>query len=1019
MKKIALLIILFILFISFSHAFGMDTDLYTVTNAEVQPNVMIMFDNSGSMNDLVSGVLYDPSTTYPFVVTADPNKVYYRTGGGNWNVYRNSVSLVNCLAIQTALTNYGFYTGKIIFSTSQCGTTNSVNLRTGNYLNYMQLTGGPEDKPKLGLAKGIIQSYINTTEGIRFGAMIFNMNPDGLESEGGHILKEIKDMTSQNRADLHTAIGGLSAYTWTPLAETLYEAGLYFRGAKSYFNKDQYGQPVQYTSPVQYYCQKNYVIIITDGESTKDRNDVLRTKVGDADKDGREPGGDNEVPYADGGSDYLDDVAYVLYNNDFNTEMQDKQDVTTYTLGFTINSPLLERTAKKSGGKFFYCHNAQDFIIAMQKIIDEILSKSTSYVAPVVPISQMEKTSAGDRMYLAMFKPTNKSFWKGNIKKYGIATAKNGSIEVGDILDATGAPVMDANNKIKEDAKSYWSSGADGDDVEKGGVGEILLNRSSDRNIYTYLGESDKNLWESPNAFALSNSAITPSTLGMPLNKTAERDALINFIHGWDAYDENGNGITDDPNLNEKRDWILGGFIHSRPLVIHYESQTVIYAGANDGMLHAFDDATGEELWAFIPPSFLPNLQNLNGSTLEFFVDGPPKAYLGENQFVLMFGLRRGGDQYIALDITDPIRPKFLWEISPATPGFGELGQTWSAPQIGKIQYGGIEKWVAFIGGGYDENQDKLPVTTSDTRGRGIYIVDISTGERLWSYTNADNAGMSYCIPSDVARVDTDGNGRIDRLYVGDIGGQIWRFDVGNSTAENLTGNWTGKIIFNSNAGSSDQRKIFYPPDVTLENDSGNYEMLFFGTGDREHPKATNFINRLYGVKDKNPTAVLTENDLVDVTQDLLQDSTATETQKTNVLNALMEKNGWYIKMDQNIGEKCLSNPVVFYGVVYYSTFTPSSGSEADICFVGEGTARVYALKYKTGNAAFNLDGSEDGALTRSDRSIIVGSAIPSGVIITFISGTSVGYTGVGGGVYKPRLFNKKSLVPVSWRIVF
>jgi len=82
------------------------------------------------------------------------------------------------------------------------------------------------DKPKLGLAKGILQSYVNTTEGIRFGAMIFNSN-----NEGGHLLKEIKDMTSQNRADLLAAIGGLQGNTNTPLAETLYETGLYFKGA--------------------------------------------------------------------------------------------------------------------------------------------------------------------------------------------------------------------------------------------------------------------------------------------------------------------------------------------------------------------------------------------------------------------------------------------------------------------------------------------------------------------------------------------------------------------------------------------------------------------------------------------------------------------------------------------------------------------------------------------------------------------------------------------------------------------
>jgi type IV pilus assembly protein PilY1 len=1001
-----LVILCFLLLFPLSQASALDTDLYAVTSAEVPPNVLIMFDNSISMNELVSGAIYDPSNTYPFVVTEYPEKVYYSAPGGKWNLYRDSIDLTTCGdAVKIALRDYGFYTG------SACGKPYG-NLSTGNYLNYMQITGGPADHPKLGLAKGIIQSYVNTTDGVRFGAMIFNYN------QGGHILKEIKDMTQQNRADLHAAIGGLQGDTYTPLAETLYEVGLYFKGANSYFNKDANGNPIKYTSPVLpgAYCQKNYVIIITDGESTKDEDGILATEVKDADGDGREPGGANPVYYETEGSDYLDDVAKILQDTDFDPVLKEKQNITTYTVGFTFGSPLLERTAQHGKGKYFYCHNAQEFIIAMQKIIDEILAKSTSYVAPVVPISQMQSTSAGDRMYIAMFQPTRKSFWWGNIKKFGIATAENGSIEVGEILDKNGDPAIDSEYKISADAKSYWDCGTcypgkDGDKVYLGGVGEILRERSTPRNIYTYLGGSDKNLYSTPNVFNLSNTSILPSTLGVG-NET-QKNEIINFIHGLDAYDENNNTIT-----NEKRDWVLGSFIHSRPVVIHYgETNTVIFAGANDGMLHAFDDGTGEELWAFIPPSLLPNLKNLNGDTIEFFVDGAPKVYIGTDKTVLIFGLRRGGNSYIALDITERLSPKFLWEISPSSAEFGELGQTWSTPQIGKIQLGTEEKWVAFFGGGYDTNQDKT-TPGNDTRGRGVYVVDVLTGQLIWGYTNSTE--MTYCIPSDVARVDTDGNGKIDRLYVGDVGGRMWRFDIGdlNKDGNSETSEWTAKIIFSSNATASDQRKIFYPPDVTLEKDSGNYEMLFFGTGDREHPKETVVLNRLYAVKDKDPAAQLAETDLVDVTLDLLQDPNYP--QKSSIFQSLSEKNGWFIKLDQSPGEKCLSVPVVFYGIVYYSTFSPTAGSETDICFVGEGTSRIYALKYKTGNAAFNFDGlGTIDNLTRSDRSMIVGSAIPSGVIITFIGGTSVGYVGVGGGVYKPTLFSKRSIIPVAWRIVF
>jgi type IV pilus assembly protein PilY1 len=446
-------------------------------------------------------------------------------------------------------------------------------------------------------------------------------------------------------------------------------------------------------------------------------------------------------------------------------------------------------------------------------------------------------------------------------------------------------------------------------------------------------------------------------------------------------------------------------------------------------MLHAFDDSDGSELWAFIPPNVLDKLQALHADVIESFVDGSPKAYLSYdssgqiNKAILIFGERRGGNHYYALDITDPLLPKYVWEMGPDIAVYAELGQTWSSPMIGKIACAacpGGEKWVAFIGGGYDTNQDNDPIIASDLKGRAIYVVNVLDGSLVWRYSCVENPEMAYSIPSDIQKVDTNGDGKIDRLYVGDMGGQIWRFDIGDSDA---VANWTGKMIFKANSLTSDKRKIFYPPDVTLEKDSGNYEMLFFGTGDREHPKESTNINRLYAVKDKNPSTILTENDLVDVTQDLLQDPGASETDKSTMLNALKIKEGWYIKLDQNPGEKCLSSPVVYYGVVYYTSFAPNFGTQTDPCFVGEGTGRLYALNYKTGNAAFNLDDSLDGTISRSDRSAIIGTGIPSGVIITFIAGKAVAYVGVGGPggprIPKPKLLSDKSLVSVYWRIVF
>lgn len=1009
-----------ILFVALPFCYGLDTDLYVLSGVTIPPNVLIIMDNSASMDEVSSGQIYDPAVVYsaysPPTIYTEP--VYIKSGN-NWVPWNGSCSdlTINYLSIFGEAINY---------SSMECG-INRKDFQTGNFRNYLQLTGGPGgSRSRFGLQNGIVHSYINTTGGVRFTVMTFNndttgktvkynsgskleyvLNPNGTEEANGGRYLGFVDENKNGKTALFQNLSGMKNETWSPLAETLYEAGIYFQKGTSAITGTNY-----VNSPVQYTCQKNYVLIISDGDPTKDTHPSLSSLIGDKTKDGN--------------AGRLDDVANYLFNLDLSGGNGiSKQNVKTYTIGFSMAHSLLESTARNGGGKYFYVWSSQSFNIAFQSFIAEVLKESTSYVAPVVPISQMEKTSAGNRMYLAMFKPTEKSFWKGNIKKYGIATKKDGVIvyqdeegqlkpvpdsntKVGDILDAEGKLIMDAENKIKDTVRSYWtkkSDGPDGEDVEKGGIGKILQDRSEPRKIYTYLG-ADSDLTHASNAFDLSNDTITPAMLGLATDDITGREKIFNFVNGLDAYDWEGLTGVPDGITNVKRSWIQGAFIHSRPLVIHYQSRSVIFVGSNGGMLQAFDDATGEELWGFIPRNLLASLKYFNGEGLQFFVDGAPKIYMERDnngnltKGILIFGLRRGGNRYIALDIRDPLKPRFLYEISPSTTGFGEMGQTWSTPLIGKIKISNEDRVAAFIGAGYDQNQDNEPVSANDTKGRGVYVFDVlNNGSLIWSYTFAKNDKMKFCIPSDISRVDTNGNGYIDRLYVGDIGGQMWRFDISDPNSNN----WTGKIVFDANPGLSQKRKIFYPPDVTLE--IGNYEMLFFGTGDREHPKNLMFENRIYAVKDTN-SSLIVENDLVDVTDEMA------------TLNALNAKSGWYIRLE-NSGEKSLSHSVVFDGVVYYTTFTPTFGEPGDPCAIKEGEGRLYPLKYKSGSAAFNLDDSDDGIISQTtDQSEIIGPSIPSGVIITFLGGTTTAYVGVGGGVYIPPLKKNKTIIPIHWKIV-
>jgi len=1054
-KKTCLVILLMLLSFSFQ-AFAHDTDIYVLDQSmqQVPPDALIVLDLSGSMN-------WTPAGDTMFVEGTDCwiDGPFYPRSEGTHTYECSGLS-------QTSGPKYGdsescsgpFYktTGtKLIDGNNVDFNTNCSKLAISKraVFTFLDADGNnvinQDDENKLKMRMGYMRFYgCGSDTGDNYSAGC-NTLIKSINTSYSNIYCN-SDASCTSSSSSSDSVSGESASGGTPVAPSLSEAKLYFDWTKDP-SRDNAAN-----------CRQKFVILITDGNDTLACSGTGSEGQSDQYKRRRETVAKAKALANAGYLVFVVGFGAIMPHHMMNTLNwsayyggTDNPNVTnsitsmysipygqSYPSGITScmvspksshnlgdGSHYFASTSENSGvqsndpgemgisGYAFLATSATELRNAIESIrnyIIALLAKSTSYVAPVVPISQMEKTSSGNRMYLGMFKPTTNSFWKGNIKKYGIATENTETLKIGDIIDAKNPPelVMTPQNKISDTAKSYWSSVVDKGEVDMGGVGEKLLARdfsSNPRSIYTYMG-TNSDLTHSSNAFTLSNGAITTTTLD-----TTDRDNVIKFIHGWDAWDWNKNGVFD-----EKRDWILGAFIHSRPTVIHYSDRSVIYAGANDGMLHAFDDSTGEELWAFIPPNLLPYLKQFKDElSLQVFVDGSPKAYIGTDRKVVIFGERRGGNRYVALDVTNPISPTFLWEISPSRAGYEELGQTWSTPRIGKIKDGTGEKWVAFVSGGYDDtHQDpQPPLAPPDAKGTAIYVVDIVTGDPIWVYSkNTKNANMTYSIPSDIAPVDVNGDGKIDRLYVGDMGGRIWRFDIGDV---NQTASWTGKMIF---SGSG---KIFYPPDVTLEKDgSGNFEMLFFGTGDRENPKDTSFVNTLYAIKDKNPATPLTEgNDLVDVTLDLLQDPNASQSDKLDLLNQLKVKKGWYIRLNQNSGEKCLAESVVFAGTAYYTTFSPTLGSPSDICLVGEGQGRIYALKYQTGNAAFNLDDSNDigatAVMRREDRVMGIGTGIPSGVILTVIGSTVIGYAGVAGGVYSPLLSATRTIIPTGWRMVF
>jgi len=933
-------------------------------------------------------------------------------------------------------------------------------------------------------------------------------------------------------------INNMGTVLYSPLAEGVATIG-------GYLNSPASGS-IDSTN----YCQKNFVIVVSPGRSSEDSSNSNQAipdplKV-DHDQDGTDGYGnagpgqgtltidgiDYTISTNINGSTYLDDVAHYFYTHDMRVACDNTsgfQNISTYTVGFmssaedrlflinTSNngngSPnLFDSTDPEYGKYHFDAQSADGLSQAVTDAVNNIISRTSSFTAPVVPVT---RTTSGNKIYMAFFKPLKENFWQGNLTKFGLN-------EDNEIIGSDGNPATWPNGAMREDAIPYWST-IDWADISKSnGV------HNSSRNIYTYLGAVDT-LSSAANRFATDNAYLTAMALGNPANVTINgnpisgREKVINYLRGADVLDQDADG-----DISENRPIITGDVLHSEPLVFDYRyaddsSKTMVFFGANDGMLHAVLDSIdpdvtvsgdetnyGTEAWAFIPPDQLNRLKYiLEGTTHSYYVDASPKAYFHDvdqdgivdsadgDRVILVCGQREGGSSYFALDITNPDVPRYLWRIGNANDAetgtvelssitrnaggsfqngdtlrlwngagewhdaakvvggesgsvfvtydaktlyFGvgkwlgnlttgmyqdymngiatgpfvwgkivsmtntdpdviipELGQSWSEPHFGLVKTSAVDTTgtaVCFIGGGYSVN---------NTAGKAMVAVNIFTGAVVRKFTKrlpetvdyalTTDTEMNYSVASTVKVVDEDDNGFVDKIYVGDLGGQMWRFGQVETDAsgnplsfpdcnEDIN-SWVGQILFTAPTeviGSTTYtRKMFYPPSVTLEK---GYDLVFMGTGDRDNAcDPTTPADRIYVIKDaheissSNPVALI-EADLVDVTD---PDDAVPNLNHTNGDVDLNDRydQGWFIRLvnDSGIaaGEKVLAQGVVFYKTFYLTTFTPNS----DRCVPG-GNANLYALNYLTGAPVIKFADTDGDGVNDLTRSLILGGGIPS-----------------------------------------
>ncbi|GAB1261385.1 PilC/PilY family type IV pilus protein [Aurantivibrio plasticivorans] len=853
-------------------------------------------------------------------------------------------------------------------------------------------------------------------------------------SPGGAVTLEIKvnsaDLVGGStgitvRDHLINLVDNLTAETYTPIVDTLYEAARYYRGDSVFWGQtrsnpypdgnsyssntnDRWkrvsdiesiqsgtgsrylpagctddnldstncvteeitGNPV-YKSPIVESCQANYVILLTDGAANQNHSrDLIKSYISKSDSC---INGDNDEKCSE-------ELVEWMAENDMSGAADGDNFINTFTIAFALNDTnaisYLEGLSTAGGGKHFNAGSESQLTDSFNTIIGEIVSRDATFVVPGTTVSQFNRLSHYEDMFFSVFKPNKKPRWEGNLKKYKISrtNANYGRIVAQDDELA----VNPSTGFFNTDIKSFWSTSSDpddGSDVTLGGAAHQLPSNPDNRKVYTYYSGGSKTL--SSNPLDESNSAITAAMLNIPGSVTdpvSYREKLLNWARGEDVFDVDGDGSTNDARFE------IGDPLHSAPVAITYGGTAsaptfAIFYGTNDGFLHAVDGATGQEHFSFMPELLMKNLPTLYDNAVTdshpYGVDGNITRWVKDvdgdgiieatdgDHVYIYFGLRRGGNFYYALDVTDLTSPKLMWQIDGDISPYDEIGQTWSQPLKAKVRVNvsgtQVSKDVLIFGGGYDVDQDTNSVRTADSEGRAIYMVEAgypssgTTPALVWrggpsSSYNLNLSDMKYSIPGTIKAGDTTGDGFVDVMFAGDTGGQIWRFDINNGLPANSL--VSGAVIADlaTDSDASKARRFYDGVDAaTIAYAGQRLIALTAGTGWRANPLDKVVEDRFYMIKQPiaKPASYtkLAESDLYDATANLAGSSDATVAAQAKL--DLASTQGWYIRLT-NAGEKVLSTGVTANAQTLFTSYVPDA--QTDPCNPNPGLGYLYGV---------------------------------------------------------------------------
>lgn len=656
----------------------------------------------------------------------------------------------------------------------------------------------------------------------------------------------------------------------------------------------------------------------------------------------------------------------------------------------------LWHAAVNGHGNYFSAANPKTLRDALSSSLDVIVNSPKSGTAASAATTNPKITSTNNFQFSSYFKSVE---WSGELIRQTIDIS-NGSVPAYDHTNPN-PTAYDWSAQTLLNARSYSTRTI----YTKGSTGLIPF-------TWTALGTdglqsnfTTPNISISPPSFpnqltglyqfcavgtdCISASAQSNNTIA---TNGAAGEALVNFLRG-DRSNEEGI-VNDTTKYYRHRVSVLGDIVSAQPQYVGPPTKNytdtgyaafktaqaartaLVYAAANDGMLHAFNATTGAEAWAYIPSYVLPRLYTLADKNYsdkhQYFVEGTPKAsdvYIGGVwKTILVGGMNGGGTGFYSLDITDPAIPKLLWEYTNSN-----MGYTFGNPEITKLDNG---TWVVLLTSGHNNCPTSTTNCSKNSMGDGVghlYVLDAQTGTLVSTSPSSDisTGEGSNVTPSGLSRIiaQAQSNNVTSRVYGGDLLGNLWRFTIGST-------GYSKQLLATLKDASGNPQPITARPQVTTVN--GN-TIVYVGTG--RYLGTTDVGSTLqqsfYAVKDKfgstslgNPrtsTNFISKSAVVGtcpvgVSLDICNPSEniRTVTQNNGVgTDSISNKDGWYIDFPVNSGEMDFTDPKLTKGTLTFSTSAPKA-TTSEVC--GSSTnpdpvAFAYAVDYLTGGAIGNNSG--------------------------------------------------------------